>query len=261
MTDAPVLLTVADGIARITLNRPDRLNAVTRGLMLDLGTAIAEATAHDDVRVISLTGAGRGFCAGQDLTERDPRKLDGPLDLAAIQRELFHPVVRALRETPKPVVACVGGVAAGAGAGFALAADIVLADAEARFVFSFAKVGLSVDAGLGHALVQGLGAPRARALLMLGGALTGSEAAQAGLIWRAVPGDALEDEHEALLTQLAAAPRAALAGIKGAVAAASTAPLAEYLEIEAGLQGRAGAHPDYAEGVLSFLERRPARFG
>jgi len=229
--------------------------------MRALGAAVEEAAAREDVRVISLTGAGRGFCAGQDLSERDPRKLDGPLDLAAIQRELFHPVIRTLRETPKPVVACVNGVAAGAGAGFALAADIVLADAEAKFVFSFAKMGLSVDAGLGRALVAGLGAPRARALLMLGGALTGAEAEAAGLIWRAVPAGELGSAHEDVLIRLACAPRAALSGIKAAVAAAEVEPLAEYLATEAALQGRAGAAPDYAEGVLAFLEKRKPRFG
>ena len=117
MPETPVLFTVHDGHARITLNRPDRLNALTRDLMLRLSDSVQEAIARDDVRVISLTGSGRGFCAGQDLSERDPRKHEGPLDLAAIQRELFHPVVRALAATPKPVVACVNGIAAGAGAG------------------------------------------------------------------------------------------------------------------------------------------------
>lgn len=260
MSDTPVLFAVDTGIARITLNRPDRLNAVSRDLMLALNEAVAEAARRDDVRVISLTGAGRGFCAGQDLSERDPRRLDGPLDLAAIQRELFHPVVRTLQTTPKPVVACVNGVAAGAGAGFALAADIVLAEETAKFVFSFAKVGLSVDAGLGRALVQSLGPARARALLMLGGALTGAEAEAAGLIWKSLPADDLPAEHDRLLSQLAAAPRQALAGIKAAVAAAETQPLDSYLDTEAALQGRAGAHPDYAEGVLSFLEKRKPRF-
>jgi len=252
-------LTVADGVARLTLDRPERLNALTRALMLELRETLAEVTRREDVRVISLTGAGRAFCAGQDLSERDPRTLDGPLDLAAIQRELFHPVVRLMAETPKPVVACVNGVAAGAGAGLALAADVVLAGESARFVFSFAKVGLSVDAGLGRALALGLGAPRARALLMTGGTLTAAEAAAAGAIWRCVPDEDLAATLAELEGQMARVPRMAAAGIKGAVAAAHL-PLADYLEAEARLQGAAGAHPDYAEGVLSFLERRPARF-
>lgn len=260
MTDNPVLYDVASGIARITLNRPDRLNALTRDLMLGLRAALDDAAGSEDVRVILLNGAGRGFCAGQDLGERDPRKLDGPLDLEAIQKELYHPVIRTIRQTPKPVVASVNGVAAGAGAGFALAADITLASDAAKFIFSFAKVGLSVDAGLGRALVQSLGVARSTALLMLGGALTGAEAAEAGLIWRCVPAADLAQETESLIASLAAAPRRSLAGIKAAVAAAALPDLDAYLGAEAHAQGQAGSHPDYAEGVLSFLERRPANF-
>ena len=252
-------VTVAAGVARIAFNRPDKLNALTRVMLHELGSALDAAAENDDVRVISLTGRGRAFCAGQDLSERDPRKLGGPLDLAAIQRELFHPIVRKLRETPKPVVACVTGVAAGAGAGLALAADIVLASTDAKFALSFAKVGLSVDAGLGRALAQGLGPARARAALMLGETLTAKQAAEAGLIWAAVPDPELDAAHETLLERLTHTPRTALSGIKTAIAAAHL-PLNAYLEIEAAAQGRAGAHPDYSEGVLAFLERRPARF-
>ena len=242
-------VTVAAGVARIAFNRPDKLNALTRVMLHELGSALDAAAENDDVRVISLTGRGRAFCAGQDLSERDPRKLGGPLDLAAIQRELFHPIVRKLRETPKPVVACVT----------ALAADIVLASTDAKFALSFAKVGLSVDAGLGRALAQGLGPARARAALMLGETLTAKQAAEAGLIWAAVPDPELDAAHETLLERLTHTPRTALSGIKTAIAAAHL-PLNAYLEIEAAAQGRAGAHPDYSEGVLAFLERRPARF-
>ncbi|MCB1472576.1 MAG: enoyl-CoA hydratase/isomerase family protein [Rhodobiaceae bacterium] len=259
MPETPVLFTVHDGHARITLNRPDRLNALTRDLMLRLSDSVQEAIARDDVRVISVTGSGRGFCAGQDLSERDPRKHEGPLDLAAIQRELFHPVVRALAATPKPVVACVNGIAAGAGAGLALAADIVIAAHSAKFAFSFSKVGLSVDAGLGRALAATLGPARARALLMLGETLPASEAAAQGLIWRAVEDGDLQDAFADLVTRLAGTPAMALSGIKAAIAS-SHLGLDAYLAIEADLQGAAGAHPDYAKGVLAFLERRPAKF-
>ena len=259
MSDDSVLLAVEGGLARITLNRPDRLNALTRVMMVRLGKVVADVTKREDVRVISITGAGRGFCAGQDLSERDPRTLSEPLDLAAIQRELFHPVIRCLAETPKPVVTCVNGVAAGAGAGLALVGDIVIAAESANFAFSFAKVGLSVDAGLGRALAAGLGVQRARALLMLGETLAAADAAAAGLIWRAWPEDELAERHEALLRQLAATPRTAVSGIKTALAAAHL-DLDAYLDVEAAAQGRAGAHPDYAEGVLSFLERRPPVF-
>ena len=259
MTEKSLRFHIDSGIARITLNRPSKLNALTRDLMIDLGAAVAESASRQDVRVISLSGTGRAFSAGQDLSERDPRKLDGPLDLAEIQREIFHPVVKGLIDAPKPVVACVTGVAAGAGAGIALAADIVVASETAKFVFSFAKIGLSVDAGLGRALARGLGIPRAKALLMLGESLSASEAAEAGLIWRALPDDELAEQHEALLRRLAETPRESLIGIKAALSK-SHLDVPDYLEAEAQAQGRAGSHPDYAEGVLSFLERRAPRF-
>jgi 2-(1,2-epoxy-1,2-dihydrophenyl)acetyl-CoA isomerase len=259
MPESPVLLSVISGHARITLNRPERLNAVTRDLMLDLGATVAAVVADPSVKVISLTGAGRGFCAGQDLSERDPRKLAAPLDLGAIQRELFHPVITALTTTPKPVIACVNGVAAGAGAGLALAADIVIAAESAGFAFSFAKVGLSVDAAVGRALAQALGPARAKALLLLGESLTASEAATAGLIWRAIPDAELAAAHDALAARLLAIPASALGGIKTALNAWNLAPDA-YLSLEADQQRIAGAHPNYAEGVLAFLEKRPPVF-
>jgi len=256
-----VLYDIRDGAARITLSRPERLNALTREMMLDLIRVVEDAARSPDVRVILLTGAGRGFCAGQDLSERDPRELSGPLDLAAIQRELFHPVIRTLVETEKPVMACVNGIAAGAGAGFALVADIVIAAQSASFAFSFAKVGLSVDSGLGLALTRALGPARARGLLMLGETISATEAERAGLIWKAIEDSSLLEVREALLQRLARAPRRSVSGIKRAVAAASScANLNDYLASEAAFQGDAGAHADYREGVLAFLERRAANF-
>ena len=250
------ILTEIDGrVGRITLNRPDRLNALTAEMMTELARACEALTNDTTVRVIVLRGAGRGFCAGQDLSERDPRGRDAPFDLAGIQRQLFHPVVQCLLGTPKPVVASVNGVAAGAGAGLALCADIVLAAQDATFAFSFSKVGLSVDAGLGRALMQRVGQARARAWLMLGETMRGQQAAEAGLIWRAVAPDTLGAETQALCDRLANTPRQALAGIKSAMAATHL-PLDDYLEIEADAQGRAGADADYAEGVLAFLEKR-----
>jgi 2-(1,2-epoxy-1,2-dihydrophenyl)acetyl-CoA isomerase len=259
MSENTVLYRVESGIAHITLNRPERYNALTRQLLLDLGPAIDNAAADDAVRVISLTGSGRGFCAGQDLSERDPRKLDGPLDLAAIQRELYHPVIRTLNETPKPVAACVNGIAVGAGAGLALAADIVLAAESASLAFSFARIGLAADAGVGRALINALGMPRAKAILMLGETLTADEAQRCGLIWRTVADGDLGREYQTLLNKLAATPRASLAGFKSALASAHLT-LPDYLEIEADAQGRAGRNPDYAEGVLAFLEKRKPDF-
>ena len=260
MTD-PVLMSVSDGIATITLNRPERLNAITRDLILMLRDRIDTAAADDSVRVVCLTGAGRGFCAGQDLSERDPRGRDEPFDLEAIQAELYHPIVRAIANMPKPVVASVNGVAAGAGSGLALACDIVIAGQSAKFIQSFSKVGLSVDAGGGLALLRSLGMPRAKAALMLAEAIPADDAADLGMIWKSVPDEALQAETEVVVTKLAATPRTALACIKQAMAAAATAPgLGDYLKQEAALQGIAGSHPDYGEGVLSFLEKRKPNF-
>ncbi|MCZ4353572.1 enoyl-CoA hydratase-related protein [Roseovarius aestuarii] len=257
--DAEVLTEVVTGVGTIRLNRPTRLNALTRNLMLSLARALEGFAEDDAVRVVCLTGVGRAFSAGQDLEERDPRVHAHPFDLEALQIELFHPVIRLITSMDKPVVARVNGLAAGAGASLALAADIVLAAQSAKFIQSFSKVGLSVDAGGGWQLVRALGTARARAVLMLGEALGAEEAAAAGLIWRSVPDLNLDDELAALTTRLCSTPRSSLRSIKKAVIAASdtAGSFESYLAIEAALQGEAGLDPNYAEGVLSFLEKRP----
>lgn len=257
----PVLTRFEDGIGTISLNRPARLNALSREMMLALAEALETFASDGAVRVICLQGAGRAFSAGQDLSERDPRTQDHPFDLEAIQAALFHPVLRRIATMDKPVVARVNGLAAGAGASLALACDIVIAARSARFIQSFSNVGLSADAGAGWILVKTLGPARARAILMLGEALDADEAAGAGLIYRSVPDADLARETSALLDRLRAKPRRALCCIKRAVSAASEArDLDSYLAIEAALQGEAGRDPDYAEGVLSFLEKRTPVF-
>ncbi len=249
------------GSATITLNRPDRMNALTQDLMEDLRRALEKAASDTKVRAVCLTGSGRGFCAGQDLSERDPRKHQHPFDLQRIQQELYHPVISLITEMDKPVVASVNGIAAGAGVGLALASDIVIAAEPAKFILSFSKVGLSVDAGGGWFLTQSLGPARARAALMLAEAITAEEAASAGMIYKSVPEAELRQETDALLTKLQATPRTSLAMIKKSVCAAmSSANLADYLCAESANQGVAGRDPDYPEGVLSFLEKRPAKF-
>lgn len=160
------------GICRLTLNRPARLNAMNPDLLTSLHSHLAEVANDPAVRVIMIAGNGKGFCAGQDLNDRDPRKIDWPLDLEAIQKELFHPLVLLMRMMDKPIIVAVGGVAAGAGCSLALAGDIVIAAQSAKFIFSFAKVGLSADAGLGWQLVHALGPARARALLMTAATLS-----------------------------------------------------------------------------------------
>lgn len=259
--EKPVLVEPAEGYCRLVLNRPHRLNAVTSWMLTELHAALQRCRDDETVRAVLITGSGRAFCAGQDLNERDPRVTAWPPDLERMQRELFHPVVRAMRQFPKPVVVAVNGIAAGAGSSLALAGDIVIAARSAQFVQSFAKVGLSVDAGGGWHLTRAMGAARARGWLMTAEPMSAAEAVQAGLIWKCVDDDALLAEAEALATQLARGPTRAYAAIKAAVATAETAPsLESYLDVEARLQGEMALTADYREGVLAFLEKRPADF-
>ncbi len=260
--ESPVDLAIAGGVARITLNRPDRLNALNRELMLDLARAITTAKDDESANVLLIMGVGRAFSVGQDLGERDPRRHAAPFDLETIQREIYHPVVKPLVEMDKPVLVGLNGVAAGAGAAIALAGDLIIASAKARFLFSFVKVGLSVDAGCGWQLVRKLGAGRAASLLMLGGEISAQEARDHGLVFKIVPDTELAGEATAVAAKLAEGPQTALKAIKRAVAEGVTAPdFAQYLNAEAALQGRAGAASDYREGVLSFLEKREPKFG
>jgi 2-(1,2-epoxy-1,2-dihydrophenyl)acetyl-CoA isomerase len=257
-----VTLRHEDGVAILTLNRPSRLNALSRALMLLLRKRIAACAADDAIGAVLLTGAGKAFCAGQDLSERDPRKQKETFDLEAIQHELYHPIIAAMTSMPKPVVVAVNGIAAGAGSSLALCGDIVLAGRSARFVQSFVKVGLSVDAGGGWTLVKALGPARARALLMTGGEMTAEEADRLGLIWRCIEDAALFDAAMSVACQLAHGPRTALGCIKRAVDAASRATdRADYLNVEARLQREAGFADDYREGVLAFLEKRRPKWG
>jgi 2-(1,2-epoxy-1,2-dihydrophenyl)acetyl-CoA isomerase len=261
LTSDVVEIELAEGIQRITLNRPAKKNALTREMLLRLREALEVAASNQAVRVVAITGAGTAFSAGQDLSERDPRTIPNwPLDLAEIQAELYHPILHLMRTMPKPVVAIVPGVAAGAGAGLALAADIVLASQSAQFSFSFVKVGLSVDAGLGWVLTRCLGPARARGILMMGQIMSAQEAATSGLIWRVVADVALATTAEEVLKSLCDAPQQALRSIKASLAQAEGEQLHAYLQHEAKQQGLAGADPDYAEGVLAFLEKRKPNF-
>ena len=248
-------------VGRITLSRPQRLNALTADMLDALHEALRDLDADASIRAIMLTGAGRAFCAGQDLSERDPRQRSEPFDLEAIQRRSYHPILRLMRSTPKPIVTAVNGLAAGAGVALALAGDIVVMRESARLVFSFVKVGLSVDAGLGWSLVKALGPAKARLLLMLGGELTARDATHSGLVSECVADDAFDARVETMVQALAAGPATALAGLKRAVEAASGGSGWEsYLDTEAKCQGAAGFDPDYREGVLAFLEKRTPKW-
>ena len=247
------------GWVEITLNRPERLNSFNDEMHLALRAALQSAR-DEGARAVLLTGAGRGFCAGQDLGERDPSKMEGKPDLGRTLTEFYNPLVRLIRSLDFPVVCAVNGVAAGAGANIALACDIVLAAESAKFIQSFARVGLVPDAGGSWALARLLGEARAKALALTAEPLPAATAAQWGLIWKAVPDEALMEEARALTARLAQGPTLGLALTKKAIQAAGTNSLDEHLDLEAEYQRICGESPDYAEGVSAFLEKRAPRF-
>jgi len=244
----------------ITLNRPQRLNAFIAPMHHILRRALIEAERDGACRAILLTGAGRGFCAGQDLSERTMSEDGAPLDLGATLDGLYNPLIRRLRAMPLPVVCAVNGPAAGAGANVALACDIVLAARSATFLQAFARIGLAPDAGGTFFLTQKVGPARARGLAMLAEPLSAEKAEAWGLIWKAVDDDALMNEAHALCARLATGSAAALAAIKRGVEAATTNSLTDQLDVERDLQRQLGRAGDYREGVRAFLEKRPAKF-
>ncbi|WP_151719655.1 2-(1,2-epoxy-1,2-dihydrophenyl)acetyl-CoA isomerase PaaG [Gemmobacter serpentinus] len=255
-----VLSAVADGVLVLTLNRPDKLNSFNEEMHLALRAEIQRA--HDDatVRAVLLTGAGRGFCAGQDLGDRDPRKGGPAPDLGHTLDSFYNPTLRLIRSLEKPVVCAVNGVAAGAGANIALACDIVLAAKSAKFIQAFAKIGLVPDAGGTWSLSRILGEPRAKALALTAEPLMAEKAAEWGLIWKAVEDDQLRLEAEALAKSLAAGPTLGLGLTKRLIQEAASNTLDQHLDAERDAQQRAGRSADYAEGVTAFLEKRKAVF-
>ncbi|HEX5455090.1 MAG TPA: 2-(1,2-epoxy-1,2-dihydrophenyl)acetyl-CoA isomerase PaaG [Stellaceae bacterium] len=253
----PVLVETGPGYHVLTLNRPERLNALTVEMADALLAALDEAEADRECRAVLLTGAGRGFCAGQDLTAIDSATPAAIGDLL----DRYNPLIRRLRALPLPVVCAVSGVAAGAGANLALACDIVMAGEGASFVQAFARIGLVPDCGGTWVLPRLVGMARARALALLAEPLPAATAVEWGLIWRAVPDATLMEEAHALAAQLAAGPAAGLALIKRALDAAPGNDLDTQLDLERDLQVEAAASPDHAEGLRAFLEKRPPRFG
>ena len=243
----------------VTLNRPDKLNSFNDEMHVALRETL-ETAIGNGTRAILLTGAGRGFCAGQDLSDRDPSKMDGPPDLGQTLTNFYNPLVRLIKEAPLPVICAVNGVAAGAGANLALACDIVLAWEEAKFVQSFAHVGLVPDAGGSWSLAQMLGPARAKALAMTGQPLTATQAADWGLIWKAVPSNALMDDARALAAKLAQGPTTGFAHTKRLIEAATAHDFESQLELEVTAQRTCGATADYAEGVSAFLNKRKPEF-
>ncbi|HEY6335856.1 MAG TPA: 2-(1,2-epoxy-1,2-dihydrophenyl)acetyl-CoA isomerase PaaG [Alphaproteobacteria bacterium] len=260
MTYKTILYEVAEGIASITLNRPEKLNAFTAELHGELREAIAIAAEDVNIRALLLTGAGRGFCAGQDLNDRATAPGEAPRDLGHTLDSLYNPLVRSLRALPKPVVCAVNGVAAGAGANLALACDIVLAARSARFIQAFCRLGLVPDSGGTYFLPRLVGQARALGLGLLGEPLSAERAAEIGLIWQCVDDDKLAEEARKLAGLLAALPPVGLALIKRAINSSSGNDLDRQLDLERDLQRVAGRTEDYREGVNAFLQKRKASF-
>jgi 2-(1,2-epoxy-1,2-dihydrophenyl)acetyl-CoA isomerase len=259
MTYEQIRFESRDGIARITLNRPDRLNSFTTQMHGELRDALSRVAASGDARVLLLTGEGRGFCAGQDLSDRAVAPGGAPVDLGASIEENYRPLVLGLRNLALPIVCAVNGVAAGAGANIALACDIVIACKSASFIQAFCRIGLVPDSGGTFFLPRLVGAARAMGLAMLGDKLSAEQAAQWGLIWKCVDDTDLAPTANALLAQLAQAPTGGLAAIKRALHASADNTLEQQLDVERDAQRELGLSADYREGVAAFLEKRPPR--
>src|SRR5258706_9573509 len=251
-----ILVSQEAGVLTITLNRPDKLNALNPEMHQLLRKAIERAADEPEVRAVMLTGAGRGFCAGQDLAERNVEPGAAPIDLSVSIGSNYNPLVRRLRALPKPIVCAVNGVAAGAGANIALACDIVLAARSASFLQSFSRIGLVPDSGGSYFLPRRVGAARAMGLALLGEKLSAEDAEQWGLIWKAVEDGKLLEEARALAAKLAAGPTRSYGLVKKALQASEGNSLDAQLELERDLQREAGFSEDYREGVSAFLQKR-----
>jgi 2-(1,2-epoxy-1,2-dihydrophenyl)acetyl-CoA isomerase len=249
-----------DGIAQLTLNRPDKLNSFTQAMHDEVRHALARVRLDDTVRVFVLTGAGRGFCAGQDLSDRAVEPGATGVDLGESVEKNYAPLVLALRALPMPVICAVNGVAAGAGANLALACDIVLAAKSASFVEVFCRLGLVPDTGGTYFLPRLIGTARAMGLSMLGEKLSAERAESWGLIWKCVPDADLQQETLAMARHFASAPTKGLALTKQALYQSGLNTLPEQLKLEAGFMSELGASHDYQEGVAAFLAKRPPQF-
>lgn len=261
VSSQPVLLDRLEaGVLSLTLNRPERLNALDAALVEALSAGIKRAGADPECRAVLITGAGRGFCAGADLANRAFAPGQARPDLGEALERGINPIIRGIRNLPKPVVCAVNGPAAGAGANIALACDIVLAAKSAQFLQAFVRIGLIPDAGGTFVLPRLVGDARARGLMMLAEPIGAEQAEAAGMIYRAIDDEDLMGEARAIAKRLAAGSTHALGLIKRALAASPANSLDAQLDLERDLQREAGAGDDYVEGVRAFLDKRPANF-
>jgi 2-(1,2-epoxy-1,2-dihydrophenyl)acetyl-CoA isomerase len=254
-----ILLEIANGVARLTLNRPDRLNSFTVQMHDEVSRAL-EAVANGDARVLVLTGAGRGFCAGQDLSDRAVAPGGDGVDLGESLEKRYNPLIRRLTSLELPVICAVNGVAAGAGANIAFACDIVIAAKSTKFIQSFANIGLIPDSGGTWSLPRLAGQPRAMGLALTAEPLLAERAEAWGMIWKCVDDDKLQEETDALATKFASAPTKGLAATKTLIREGATRTLAEQLDIERDAQRALGRTSDYKEGVAAFMEKRTPNF-
>lgn len=255
----PVLVDKHAGWLKITLNRPAKLNAFNSDMFEALFDAFEQARSPE-IRAVLLTGAGRGFCAGQDLAERMPGSEGAKLDLGQALRERYNPIVQTISDFPKPVLCAVNGVAAGAGANLALACDIVLAAKSAIFIQSFAKIGLVPDAGGTHRLAQIIGPQRAKAWSMTADPLDADTAQHWGLVWQVCEDETLTEVAENMARDFAQGPTVAFSQIKKLVHDAAGNDLATQLEAEAAAQSHCGQTLDHHEGIAAFLQKRSPQF-
>jgi len=259
MTYQSIRLEKANGYATLTLCRPDKLNSFTAAMHREIRDALSDIEADKTVRALLVTGEGRGFCAGQDLA--DPEFSFAPdSDVGEALERDYNPLVTRLRALPFPVICAVNGVAAGAGANFALAGDIVLVAKSATFIQAFCKIGLVPDAGGTYSLVRLAGEARAKGMALLGLPVSAEQALQWGLVWQVCEDDRLMEDASKLAAHLATQPTRVLGLIKSAIQSAATNDMAAQLDLEIDYQRQAAATDDFREGVAAFLEKRPARF-
>ena len=255
-----ILFEVDNGVARLTLNRPDKLNSFNAKMHQEIRECMKSVERDATIRCLLITGAGRGFCAGQDLGDRDVSPDAEMPDLGASIEQNYNPLLRRIKSLEKPVVCAVNGVAAGAGANIALACDIVLAARSASFIQSFSKIGLVPDSGGTWSLPQLVGHARAMALSMLGDKISAEQAEDWGMIWKCLDDDALQADAAKLAAHLATQPTRGLGYIKRAIHAAATNSFNPQLDVERDLQRLAGRTRDYREGVSAFMSKRKPEF-